>query len=393
MDAADASTTVSRVVLKNFRSIESCDVRLGAMTLLVGPNGSGKSNFLDALKLTRDALRTNLENAIRERGGIDDVRRRSTGHPTHFGLRFDVNTESGRAEYGYQVAARSGFTFEVQKEVCRVFEDGKVATSFTVENGVLTSPSHDLRSVRLAKDALALPLVGAYPAFAPVASALADMGFYNFNPDRARDLQDPDTGDVLAGDGRNLASVIRRLASTHPDVMTRVVDYLGTVVPGIRSVSARAYGPKETVEFRQEVVGGQSPWKFDAASVSDGTLRALCVLVAAFQEGISLVGIEEPETAVHPGAARRVMDALLEASERRQMIFTTHSPDLLDHPDIDIDSVVAVQSERGTSQFGRVDQATRDAVRNNLYTPGDLLRLEQIKPDIFSPTPTRVRLF
>jgi AAA15 family ATPase/GTPase len=40
---------ISRVRLKNYKSIAACDVRLGPFTVLIGPNGSGKSNFLDAL--------------------------------------------------------------------------------------------------------------------------------------------------------------------------------------------------------------------------------------------------------------------------------------------------------------------------------------------------------
>ena len=76
---------LTRVVLKNDKSIDSSAVDLRALTFLVGPNGSGKSNFLDALRFTSDSLRSSLDNALRERGGISEVRRRSGGHPAHFG--------------------------------------------------------------------------------------------------------------------------------------------------------------------------------------------------------------------------------------------------------------------------------------------------------------------
>jgi ABC-type cobalamin transport system ATPase subunit len=55
---------LTRVVLKDFRSIASCDVRLGQLTFLVGLNGAGKSNFIDALRLCRDALRNPLDQAF-----------------------------------------------------------------------------------------------------------------------------------------------------------------------------------------------------------------------------------------------------------------------------------------------------------------------------------------
>jgi len=80
-------TFLTRVVLKNYKSIAACDVRFGPLTFLVGPNGAGKGNFLDALRFVADSLRSSLEHALRDRGGINDVRRRSGGHPNHFGLR------------------------------------------------------------------------------------------------------------------------------------------------------------------------------------------------------------------------------------------------------------------------------------------------------------------
>ena len=68
-----------RVALRNYKSIRECDVALGRLMLLVGPNGSGKSNFLDALRFVAESLRTTMDQALRERGGIQEVRRRSQG--------------------------------------------------------------------------------------------------------------------------------------------------------------------------------------------------------------------------------------------------------------------------------------------------------------------------
>ncbi|MEV0916129.1 AAA family ATPase [Streptomyces sp. NPDC049967] len=72
--------------LRHYRSIAEADVDLGQLLLLAGPNGPGKSNFLDALRLLSEALQTSLDQALRSRGGVAEVRRRSTGHPTHFSI-------------------------------------------------------------------------------------------------------------------------------------------------------------------------------------------------------------------------------------------------------------------------------------------------------------------
>ena len=57
---------ISRVRLKNYKSIAECDVRLGPLTILIGPNGTGKSNFLDALALLARAVATTPYEAVAE---------------------------------------------------------------------------------------------------------------------------------------------------------------------------------------------------------------------------------------------------------------------------------------------------------------------------------------
>ena len=59
---------VTRVVLKNYKSIAACSVRLRPLLFLVGQNGSGKSNFLDALRFVCESLNSSLDDALRERG-------------------------------------------------------------------------------------------------------------------------------------------------------------------------------------------------------------------------------------------------------------------------------------------------------------------------------------
>jgi len=73
------SVVIRRVVLRNYKSIAACDVQLAPLTFLVGANGSGKSNFLDAMRFVADSLRTSLDHALRDRGTIKEVRRRSGG--------------------------------------------------------------------------------------------------------------------------------------------------------------------------------------------------------------------------------------------------------------------------------------------------------------------------
>src|SRR5712675_808775 len=111
---------IRRVTLRNYKSIASCKVELQRLTFLVGPNGSGKSNFLDSLRFTSDALRTSLEHALRERGTIREVRRRSGGHPNHFAVRLDFDLPGGGSgHFSFRIGAKPSGGFEVQNEECK----------------------------------------------------------------------------------------------------------------------------------------------------------------------------------------------------------------------------------------------------------------------------------
>ena len=93
------------------------------------------------------------------------------------------------------------------------------------------------------------------------------------------------------------------------------------------------------------------------------------------------MGIEEPEIALHPAAAGVLLDGLRDAADKTQIIITSHSPDLLDDKDLDVESILAVESHNGVATIARVHEGGRSAVRERLYTTGELLRLNQLQPD------------
>lgn len=386
---------LDRVRLRNYKNIEACDVALQRLTFLVGPNGSGKSNFLDALRLVSDALRTPLEHALRERGGIKDVRRRSTGHPHNFGIRLDMHLPSGgRAMYGFEIGAEGDGGFRVAHEECRVGGPEPMFREhyFVIEhrrNVESIDASFEHPPARYS-DRLYLTNVSGLAPFRELYDALANMGFYNLNPAQIREVQPPDPGGVLLRDGRNTASVLGRLASGSPGQAKLVKRFLNAIVPDIQDVERVPIANKETLEFRQRVKGSKHPWRFYANCMSDGTLRALGVLVALFQGSekrgarVHLIGIEEPESALHPAALGVLLDALRAASERTQVLVTSHSPQLLDVDDFDERQLLAIQAQDGRARIGPVDQQVREILRDHLATPGELLSQGQLQPDLQS---------
>jgi predicted ATPase len=95
---------------------------------------------------------------------------------------------------------------------------------------------------------------------------------------------------------------------------------------------------------------------------------------------VRLVGIEEPETALHPAAAAAMMDALQEAAVSGQVIVSTHSPDLIDQVDFECDRLLVVEMRAGETVIGSLDSASREIIREHLCTPGELLRMDHLEP-------------
>jgi predicted ATPase len=377
---------ITRARIQNYKSIKACDVVLGPLAILVGPNGSGKSNFLDAFRFTAEALSTTLDLALRDRGGINEVRRRSGGHPNHFAVRLDLHQASGLSgHYAFKIGSVADGGYRVTDEECvvRGEEFGAEEHRFRIQRGGIDTNIAE-RLPAVVEDRLYLVSASNVPPFRGVYDALTAMGFYNLSPAVIRQPQPPDAGTLLRRDGSNLASVLGQLEQHNPPVLARVIDYLRRVSPGVEGVVKRSVGPMETIEFRQRVAGQKSPWSFQAANISDGTLRGLGVLVSLLQSNgrpPTLVGVEEPEVALHPAAVAVLFDAVRDAARHTQVVVTSHSPELLDRDDLDDSALLAVAAEDGVTTIGPVNEVGRQALRDRLFTAGELLRMNQLEPD------------
>lgn len=380
------SVHVKKVVLKNYKSIAHCSLQLGSINILVGRNGAGKSNFLDALRFVKESLEYSLDYAIKSRGGVDNVRRRSTGHPHNFLIQLEVLLPGHCvAKYAFEISVKQRGAFVKRESLTIVDSQSEKLATYKVEDGELVSSSFETMPP-VSRDRLYLTNAAGLPVFRPAYEALMQMGFYNLNPESIRELQEPDIGSLLSRDGGNIASVIERMQHECPSAIGRVNSYLKTIVSDIGGVKRISLGPKETIEFKQAVEGAKHPWTFHAANMSDGTLRALGCLIAISQLSrddipVRMVGIEEPETALHPAATGGLVDAIRECAEHTQVLLTTHCADLLDHVDPARDRLLVVQSRKGTTQIGNADPASLSAIKDHLFTAGDLLRMDQLDVD------------
>ncbi|QUQ70933.1 AAA family ATPase [Kutzneria sp. CA-103260] len=319
---------ITRVRLRNYKSIESCDVELGPLTLLVGPNGSGKSNFLDALQFVADALNTNLENAFRERGGFGKVSRFGQGE-----VEITVEARLGDRPYSYGiVVAPSGEDgFELREESWRTPDVSGCGNAPPDVSGCGNAPPD-------------------------LAEMLARIQVFTLVPSRMAAPHWSNDGDRLLPDGSNIAGAVARIERTDPEASRRVDDYLRLVAAGVS-------------------VAGFTP-----SAMSTGTLHAVGVLVALF-DGTAPVAIENPEKGLHPAAAGALMDAFRDGVDRHQVLLATHSSDLLDVPGVDSREILAVRSVGGKTVLGSPGPVHRDFLRKKVLTAGQMLRADQLVPE------------
>ena len=386
---------LARVKLLNYKSIATCDVPLQQISFLVGPNGSGKSNFLDALRFVSDALRFSLDHALRIRGGLDLVQRQPRHGSEPFGLRLQMELESFSGWYALAVGARGEDGYEICREECHLVQRENGREHFfrakcgqVIEASIPTAPP-------AASDRLYLVTISGFKEFRPAYDALAGMRFANPVPDRIRPIQAPGSTTALDRDGRNTASVLGGVAKRSPSTKERIDEYIRGIVPGISRTGHWPKDTDETIEFWQESEDREIPFRLPASSMSDGTLRTLGILLALFQHATEneperhLVGIEEPEAALHPGAAEVLLDAIREAALHTQVLVTSHSVELLEGTPVD--SIIAVTADQRGTRLGTLDEVSRSVLRDGLFTAGELLRIDQLGiADIHGRPPTMV---
>jgi len=376
---------LTRVSIRNYKSIARADVQLGAFTILVGRNGSGKSNFLDALHLVSDGLQESLSLAIGKRDGFYEIQSRWAREHERISIRLEISFPDQRsAIYLVEIAGEPFGGVGVHLErLDTLSASGSRIAHYEVRGGNVVDSSVAHMPAVL-PNRLYLVNASGLIEFHSVYNFLAAMGFYNIVPETIRTPRRPNGGGLLRGDGSNLASVIARLRAAQPETMDRINQYMKVIVPGILEVESEAIQDFETLRFTQNMK--ELPTQFNAARMSDGTLRILAILLATAQLSdarapVSLVGIEEPEAALHPAAAAALMDALQERATLTQILVTSHSSDLLDYEDLETDSLLAVTATEGVTKIAPIDKASRKVIREHLFTPGELLRRDQLELD------------
>ncbi len=368
---------LTTLTVSNYRSLgEKVSIAFGGFTVLVGPNGAGKSNVMDALRFVADAMQMGLSGAISTRQGIGAVRRWSGGRPFDVAIRLDMTLSEGPAQYAFELTGSAANEYEVKLEWARVTHLGE-EVEFLVERGEWKVGPEGLRPLVGVKT-LALPIVGGDQRFQELIRALQDLTVYTISPDTLREPQKYSPNKPMSRHGDNWVSILKDQPEStwKPDLIAALHRLTGDTLD-IRIEQAASY---LVVQFQHTSPRHKSKW-FDAAQESDGTLRVAGIISALLQEPpVPVIGVEEPELTVHPGAIPLLYDHLMQATRRSQVIVTTHSPELLDlvQPD---EVRVVVRNSEGVTSVAPMAMSQTEVVKRRLMTLGEVMRTEGVQQE------------
>ena len=365
-----------RIKLRNILSFgpDGMDLELKPLNVLIGPNGSGKSNLIEVMGLLQAAPRELTAPIIAGGGVANWIWRGQPNTPS------ESETSSAEVEVvlDYPNAVpklRHRFVFKEHDhrlnltderiegqgkpsffdddtQVYFELADGRPNLSYEKQEGKITIPIiFDNQKSVLAqlRD----------PVNRPEMTWLGDMysriALYrewafgrNAPPRLPQDAALPN--DFLFEGGKNLGMMLNRLKQ-EPAVKDRFLNALRQLYEGVVDFDVRIVGGTVQVTVQEGNI------VVPAVRLSDGTLRYLCLLaILCHPTPPTIVCLEEPELGLHPDILPGLADLLREASERCQLIVTTHSDTLIDALTDTPESVVVCEKENGQTRMKRLDK-------------------------------------
>ncbi len=391
---------------------ETAPLRLGMLNVLIGPNGSGKSNLFDVLSLIR-SLPVDLQAAVRRGGGIrswlwqSDFSRES---------KLEVVVNPAGFELQHRLALRCvDSQFWVAEEEITRLPDGRLYESRldTDEVRIRTvqppasseadasrppmAPGPGLKWMKLETERtdegpleerryppetnqsilqqLRSPLDFPYlTVLSGVYNALAIYDHWHFGRDaELRRSQPADArGDRLDEDYRNLALVLNQIGQ-HPEAKQHVLAGLRELYEDFTDYNVVINSGSVQVYFTES-----KERSVPANRLSDGTIRYLCVLAMLYNpNAYPIVCLEEPELGLHPDIVVALAKHLRVASERMQILVTTHSDILIDSLSDMPEAVVVFEHDGDSTKMDRLKESDlREWLKR--YRLGDLWTSGQI---------------
>jgi predicted ATPase len=391
---------IHRLRLKDFLSYGNAgvEIEIQPLNVLIGPNASGKSNLIEALGVLR-AAPTDLSAYFRERGGIGEYIRRGEGTSrlaeieawvdcpncldakplrhrielADMGQRLEIRSEDiGGPVYGVSSSPREfQHVYELTRQHAGI-------TAYDVVTGArkwIPLVREDLKRDQSILSQRRDPL--AFPELTHLASQYERIELYQEwmfgRRSRARAASGADMPtDFLLPDASNLGLILHDLMQAS-ETRNSLLKHLKLFYDTAEFIPTRILSGAVQL-FIDEGASGLVP----ATRLSDGTLRYLSLLaILCHPSPPPLVCIEEPELGLHPDIVPKVADLLKEATQRTQIVVTTHSDALVSALSDQPESVIVCEAGIGGTSLRRLDRDDLAAWLEN-YSLGEIWQRGEI---------------
>lgn len=395
---------ITSVTIEGYKSFGSPakPVLLGPLNFIVGANASGKTNFISALRFLQLCLLHGLDHTVNnEFNGCREtrnrvLRERGELRPVCIRVRLeklgqDFTTPEGRsftlAAANYQLKADLRSDDSNPVVLSEIFEAKLTASdgsnsSYTLERDTASVRIHDPTNVTAPdRTEVVHPQESAHLTVATgffglpallFRELVSGWTFFSINSELARQSAREIPGVELGAHGENLAAVLHEIEKRNGHgVMKTILSSLRGAVPRVKEVKPlrTEVEGKWTFQIVEDRIRALSP-----ASISDGTIRLLTLLVATCwsARNSSLLVIEEPENNLHPHLCESLTAMFRVTSEERQVLVTTHCPGFLDY--LEPDELLLCERDEETTFTQLVPAASRENVEifRKRFTLGEL---------------------
>ncbi|WP_407454392.1 AAA family ATPase [Methanobrevibacter sp.] len=375
---------ISNIEIKNFKSFKDASIDLNDFNVVIGKSASGKSNFIEAFKFLRD-LYTDFEKGILSRGQnlLQNINIKSK-NPTCIKVIFkEDNPSSGiKIPNKYNNNKNNWIYYtSIEYELCIDFKDneniineivkldylikdandnfnsqnaiffknidGEISVNFENENNNISSdffaPEQLIHIVNNTfKDEKGLLLNSALSSVPiPWANHIKLFEFYNLDPKFSK-MSLSQGSEILFEYGDNLSYFLEKILND-PTKKKEFMNLISDLLPDIKDIDVFNLDDNRKLFRLLEKYNNE---KIIGPFVSDGTVNILALISTLYFGKGNTIFIEEPERHIHPSLFISLLEMMKEVSSKnKQIIITTHSPELLDYCDLEDICLISRDSE------------------------------------------------
>jgi predicted ATPase len=338
---------LKRIEITNFKSIRTMRLDMRPLNVVIGPNGAGKSNLIGAFRLLDQIVQERLQEYVARQGGAARLLHYGPKVSSSMAMQFDFDRNGFGFRFTLAPSASDSLVFVHEATHFRGDqlpdqwrELGTGHQEAMLPDAVRNGPRQDRQLMM---------------------RGMRDWVVYHFHDtsdtSSLKLTQDVDDDRVLRPDAANLAAFLYRLQQQRPDEFRRITEHVQRIAPffaEFRLAPLAARQDKIKLEWRHR----QSDAYFDGTSLSDGTLRFICLATLLLQPRASMpsvILIDEPELGLHPAALTLLAEMLRGAGRSSQILAATQSVTLLDH--LTPEEVIVADQIDGASTFRRLEEA------------------------------------